>query len=223
MHFRRFWFAAGVVNANWAINPLPDPRSSDAALWSERPDRPEPRSTATSWFNSRMGSHTADSAERIEVQRFIGAPAAEIFAVLCDPQGHVAVDATGMLQSAEGKPAAAMGDTFVVHMDRESLGDIDMGKYDVTVTISKYEKDREIAWTILGRMRPQIGHIYGYQLESVEGGTKVTQYYDWSQIHPEWRERNIFPIISELALRSTLGILERAVLRGYPAGPKVVS
>src|SRR6476646_3240436 len=42
--------------------------------------------------------------ERIEVQRTIAAPAADIFAVLCDPQGHVAIDASGMLQDADGGP-----------------------------------------------------------------------------------------------------------------------
>ena len=46
-------------------------------------------------------------------------------------------------------------------MDREALNDYPMGKYDVTVTIREFEKDRLIAWTILGRIRPQIGHIYG--------------------------------------------------------------
>ncbi len=71
--------------------------------------------------------------ERIEVQRTIAAPAADIFAVLCDPQGHVAIDASGMLQDADGDPAQAVGDSFVVHMDREALNDYPLGKYDVTV------------------------------------------------------------------------------------------
>ncbi len=44
-------------------------------------------------------------SERIEVQRTIAAPAADVFAVLCDPQGHVAIDATGMLQRADGQVA----------------------------------------------------------------------------------------------------------------------
>ena len=57
---------------------------------------------------------------RIEVQRTIAAPAADIFAVLHDPQGHVAIDASGMLQDADGAPAQAVGDSFVVHMDREA-------------------------------------------------------------------------------------------------------
>jgi hypothetical protein len=42
----------------------------------------------------------------------------------------------------------------------------------------------------------------------------VTQYYDWSTIDPTWKEAIIFPIISELALRATLGILDRTVGRG---------
>ena len=154
---------------------------------------------------------------RIEVQRTIAAPAADIFAVLCDPYGHVAIDASGMLQDAEGDVATAVGDTFVIHMDREALNDYPMGKYDVTVEIRAFEKDALIAWTILGRIRPQIGHVYGYRLEpSGDGGTLVTSFYDWSDIDQHWRDANIFPIVSELALRATLGILDRTVKRGYP-------
>ncbi|HSZ46685.1 MAG TPA: SRPBCC family protein [Streptosporangiaceae bacterium] len=151
--------------------------------------------------------------ERIEVQRTIGAEPAAIFALLRDPQGHVAIDSSGMLQSADGEPVSAVGDSFVVHMDREALNDYPMGEYDVTVTISAYEQDREIAWTILGQIRPQIGHVYGYRLEPADGGTLVTSYYDWSNIDQQWREAGIFPVISEGALRATLGILARTVTR----------
>ncbi len=154
--------------------------------------------------------------DRIEVQRTIPAPAADIFAVLCDPQGHVAIDATGMLQEADGEPVRAAGESFVVHMDREALNDYPLGKYDVAVTIRQFEQDRLIAWTILGQIRPDIGHIYGYQLEPAADGTLVTSFYDWSDIDPHWREANIFPVISEGALRATLGILDRSVRRGYP-------
>jgi hypothetical protein len=153
--------------------------------------------------------------ERIEVQRTIRADAAAIFRVLCDPLGHVAIDSSGMLQDAEGEPATGVGDSFVVHMDREALNDFPMGEYDVTVSICTYEQDREIAWTILGQIKPQIGHVYGYRLEPIEDDTLVTSYYDWSQIAPEWKEANIFPILSEGALRATLGILARTATRGY--------
>jgi len=151
--------------------------------------------------------------ERFEVQRTIGAEPAEIFRVLCDPEGHVTIDSSGMLMSATGSPVGAVGDEFVVHMDRESLNDYPLGLYDVTVTIKTFEPDREIAWTILGQIKPPIGHVYGYRLEPADEGTLVTSYYDWSEIDPTWREANIFPVIPESALRATLGILARTVLR----------
>jgi hypothetical protein len=152
--------------------------------------------------------------ERIEVPRLIEAEPAKIFAVLADPNGHVTIDSSGMLQSATGDPVSKVGDTFVVHMDRESLNDYPLGRYDVTISIERFERDREIAWSVLGQIKPQIGHIYGYRLEPAEGGTLVTSYYDWSSIDPVWREANIFPVISEGALRATLGILARTVANG---------
>ncbi len=153
------------------------------------------------------------ATERIEVERTIAADPASIFGVLSDPQGHVTIDSSGMLMDATGDPVTAVGDRFVVHMDREALNDYPMGRYDVTVTIATFEPDREIAWTILGQIRPQIGHVYGYTLAPVDGGTLVTSYYDWSHIDPVYRDAGIFPVISESALRATLGILARTVGR----------
>ena len=154
------------------------------------------------------------SDQRIEVQRTIEAEPSAIFEIVRDPQGHVAIDASGMLLDASGDPVEAVGDTFVVHMDREALNDYPLGKYDVTIIITTYEPNREIAWTIHGQIEPPIGHIYGYRLEPVDDGTLVTSYYDWSEIDPVWREADIFPIIPESALRATLGILARTVRRG---------
>jgi hypothetical protein len=153
----------------------------------------------------------------MEVSRTIPADPAAIFRVLADPHGHVAIDSSGMLQDATGEPARAAGDTFVIHMDRESLNDYPLGKYDVTVTITKLEPDREIAWTVVGQLKPNIGHIYGYTLEPTPEGTVVTSYYDWSDIDPVWKEADIFPIMSEGALRATLGILDRTVTKGTRA------
>ena len=154
------------------------------------------------------------TTERMEVQRAIAAPADRIFGVLCDPQGHVAIDSSGMLMDATGGPVKSVGDTFVVHMDREALNDYPLGRYDVTVEICAFLQDQEIAWTILGQLEPPIGHVYGYRLEPVDGGTLATSYYDWSNIHPKWREADIFPVLSETALRASLGILARTVVRG---------
>jgi len=149
------------------------------------------------------------ATERIEVDRVIHASPADIFQVIQDPKGHVAIDSSGMLMGATGEPATKVGDTFVIHMDRQALNDYPLGIYDVTVLITRFEENKEIAWTVIGQLEPQIGHIYGYRMEPTDDGTLVTSYYDWSEIDPVWRERDIFPIISETALRATLGILAR--------------
>lgn len=100
-------------------------------------------------------------------------------------------------------------------MDREALGDLPMGRYDVDVVIERYRPDREIAWWIDGTIQPPIRHTYGYVLApgEVDGraGTWVTSVYDWPQVEDSWRP--MFPVIGEAALRATLGILDRVVHR----------
>lgn len=150
--------------------------------------------------------------ERFEVTREIAAPASAIFRVLCDPKGHVAIDSSGMLMAADGDPVHAVGDAFVVHMDRESLGDYPLGLYDVRVIITGFEQDALLEWTISGVIQPPIRHLYGYRLEALDGDrTQVTSYYDWSEIDEKYRDRGIFPVIPEAALKATLGILARTV------------
>jgi hypothetical protein len=152
--------------------------------------------------------------ERLEVQRAVPAPAEEIFALITNPRGHVAIDSSGMLMEASGEPVGKVGDTFVVHMDREALNDYPLGLYDVTVEIVTFEPDRDLAWTIRGNF--DIGHVYGYRLEPIAGGTLVTSYYDWSGAGQDWKDAAIFPVIPESALRATLGILARTVAPGKP-------
>jgi hypothetical protein len=148
---------------------------------------------------------------RIEVTRPIPASPSAIFDIVRSPAGHVAIDASGMLQDFTGEPAEKVGDTFVIHMDRESLNDVPLGKYDVTVHMIVFERDKEIAWD-LGPEVP-VPHFYGYRLEPGDDGvTNVTSYYDWSKVTGDLKDR--FPIVPELALRATLGILERTVKKG---------
>ena len=136
---------------------------------------------------------------------------ARIFALLSDPKGHVTIDSSGMLMDSTGEPATKVGDEFVIHMDREALNDFPMGRYDVTVHITTFEPDREIAWTIRGRSSRRSAISTATRSSRPRGGTLVTSYYDWSTIDPQWKEADIFPIIPESALRATLGILERTL------------
>lgn len=159
---------------------------------------------------------------RFEVSRTIPASAADIFAVLRDPEGHVAIDASGMIMSAHGgKPVDAVGDRFDLKMHRDALGDLALGRYDVTVVITGYERDREIAWTVDSPLLDvPLNHFYGYTLRPAgDEGTEVVLWYDWSEVNEIWIGRELpgvgivrFPVISEATLRATLGILERTVV-----------
>lgn len=148
------------------------------------------------------------------MQRAVAASPGEIFDVLRDPRGHVAIDSFGMLMAASGDVVGKVGDSFLVHMDREALNDYPLGLYDVTVEIVTFEPEREIAWTVHGQL--DLGHVYGYRLERIDEGTLVTSYYDWSAADQSWKDAAIFPVIPESALRATLGILARTVAPGKP-------
>jgi hypothetical protein len=145
--------------------------------------------------------------DRFEVQRRIEAPPADLFRLICDPRGHVAIDASGTLMSASGDVVTGVGDTFVIHMDREALHDFDLGRYDMTVTITGFEQDRLLEW----QPSQSWAHLYGYVLSPCDGGTEVTLYCDWSKVDQEWKDSGVFPVISEGTLRATLGILDRTV------------
>jgi len=157
-----------------------------------------------------MAENDDPAVERHEVSRTIPASAAAIFAVVSSPAGHVAIDASGMLQDYTGEPATKVGDEFVIHMDREALGDLPMGKYDATVTMTAWEQDRFLTWEVSGPGFPSIGHYYGYRLEPNDDGTTlVTSIYDWANVDESMKQ--YWPVVPLSALKATLGILERTV------------
>ena len=94
--------------------------------------------------------------------RTIPAAAEEIWRVITDPAGHVAIDGSGMLMAApDARPVNNVGDQFTIHMDREALGDMPLGKYTVTNTVTSYEPHKHFEWTVAGLDMPPIGHVYG--------------------------------------------------------------
>ena len=149
--------------------------------------------------------------DRIEVTRPIAASPSAIFDIVRSPGGHVAIDASGMLQDFTGEPAEKVGDTFMIHMDRSRSTTSPWVSTTSRCTSSPSSATREIAWD-LGPDIP-FPHFYGYRLEPGDDGvTNVTSYYDWSKVTGDIKER--FPIVPESALRATLGILDRTVRRG---------
>lgn len=125
----------------------------------------------------------------------IPAPPEAIFEVLCDPQGHVAIDSSGMLHGTDGQLVSAVGDAFVVHMDREALNDFPM---ETPGNIGNPRVRARQAHCLDGSRAdlPADRHGYGFTLEPTAEGTVVTSFYDWSRIDDKWREAGIFPVIS---------------------------
>ena len=149
--------------------------------------------------------------DRISATRRIAAPAASIFAIITDPAGQVAIDGSHMLVGApHAKRLEAVGDSFSINMDRDALGDLPLGQYQVLNTVTKIEPDRLLEWNVGSAERGPLGHVYGYELEPAgDDGTDVTSYCDWSGISDALRERiPRWPIVPKMALISTLEKLD---------------
>lgn len=101
--------------------------------------------------------------------RVIRASAATVFDVLADPSKHPAIDGSGSVKATRPGAVArlAMGSKFGM--------DMKVGvPYKIENTVVEFEEGRTIAWRHFG------GHRWRYELEAVDGGTKVTETFDWS-------------------------------------------
>ncbi|MDA8269668.1 MAG: SRPBCC family protein [Actinomycetota bacterium] len=108
------------------------------------------------------------TAPVIARSRVIPASPAAIFDLLADPAAHARLDGSGSVRSAVGNPARlSLGATFAMNM-RIGL------PYRVTNTVVEFEEGRRIAWRHFG------GHVWRYELEPVDGGTRVTETFDGS-------------------------------------------
>ena len=109
-----------------------------------------------------------DPSKIISRSKFVPAPAQAIFDVLADPARHRDFDGSGSVQQARSDAPArlSLGATFGMDMK------IGM-RYRITNTVVEFEEPRLIGWRHFG------GHIWLYILEPVEGGTNVTEQFDW--------------------------------------------
>ncbi|HEX3705521.1 MAG TPA: SRPBCC family protein [Mycobacteriales bacterium] len=119
-------------------------------------------------------SETKDSAS---VERVIPATPEAIFALIADPSRHHEIDGSGTVRDAKDMPATLeLGAKFGMSM---KLG----VRYSTVSTVIEYEPGRRLAWqtypTVGGRLAG--GRIWRYELEQVEGGTRVRETWDISQ------------------------------------------
>jgi len=93
-----------------------------------------------------------------------------IFDLLADPRRHGEIDGSGSIQSAQidAPERLSLNATFGMQM---KIG----LSYKITNTVVEFEETKTIAWRHFG------GHIWRYILEPVDGGTKVTEQFDWNK------------------------------------------
>jgi uncharacterized protein YndB with AHSA1/START domain len=102
----------------------------------------------------------------------VAAPADVVFSIVADPHQHPRIDGSGTVRGAiEGPHRLSLGARFAMRM---RLG----APYRITSTVVEFEEDRRLAW------RHPLGHVWRYELEPVEGGTSVTESFDYSTVGP---------------------------------------
>ena len=120
----------------------------------------------------------SDPRDTESVERVIPAAADRIFALLADPSRHKEIDGSGTVKDAkESAHRVKLGDKFGMSM---KLG----LPYTMVSTVIEFEDDRRIAWQsrppgVFGKISG--GRIWRYELEPVEGGTRVRETWDISQ------------------------------------------
>ena len=113
------------------------------------------------------------------VERIIPAPADKIFDLIADPRQHPEIDGSGSVRKAQDAPERlSLGAKFGMAM---KLGI----PYSMESTVIEFEDNRRIAWQ--SRPPGSIGSRFGggriwrYELEPVEGGTRVRESWDISE------------------------------------------
>lgn len=113
---------------------------------------------------------TSDPSKIVTRSTIVSAPAQMIFDLLADPRRHGEIDGSGSVQSAQinAPERLSLNATFGMQM---KIG----LSYKITNTVVEFEEGKTIAWRHFG------GHIWRYILEPVDGGTKVTEQFDWNK------------------------------------------
>ena len=141
---------------------------------------------------------------RLAISKRVRATPAHVFEIGSDPNMHVVIDGSRMLEAAPGaKRLTAPGETFEIAMDRESLGDLPMGKYKVLNTVTRIVPNELFEWNVGSREHGAFGHVYGWEITAVSADeTDVTNYCDWSAISEGVRDR--FPIVPKEMMERTV-------------------
>ena len=130
----------------------------------------------------------------VSAQLVVKASPEKIFDLLADPTKHSLIDGSGSVKAGRpGNPKRlSLGAKFSMDM-RIKL------PYRISNTVVEFEENRRIAWW------HHAHNIWRYELEPVDGGTRVTETFDFSKGRGAWLiERMGYPKKNPAAMESTL-------------------
>lgn len=142
----------------------------------------------------------------VTVERLIGAPPGQIFALLSDAGRHQSFDGSGTVQGTKkSERPLQRGSRFGMSMK--------MGAgYRTANTVIEYEQDRRIAWQTTGFGGLVGGRIWRYELEPSGDGTLVRETWDISQDKQRFLlKRSNFPAKTKNDMTRTLARIADAV------------
>jgi uncharacterized protein YndB with AHSA1/START domain len=135
----------------------------------------------------------------VQVSRVIPAEPQAIFDLLADPRRHAEIDGSGTVKAARtnAPERLTLGSKFGMDMRLKV-------PYRITNEVVEFDEATLISWRHFG------GHIWRYRLEAVEGGTLVTEEFDWSTNKSPLMLKVIkAPQRNKVAMEATLERMER--------------
>ena len=141
---------------------------------------------------------------KVSTSRVISADRQALFDLVADPRVHPLIDGSGTVTGArDGLPERlSLGARFGMDMKAGA-------PYRVTNTVVEFEEGELIAW------RHFSGHRWRYRFRDVDGGTEVTETFDWSTARIKRAvELAGFPERNLRAMEATLRRLDRLATTG---------
>ncbi len=104
----------------------------------------------------------------VSVSKLVPANPEQIFELLADPQMHCTIDGSGSVVAAKSSAPTrlSLNATFGMSMKKGA-------PYKITNTVVEFVEAKQIAWRHFG------GHVWRYILEPTNGGTMVTEQFDY--------------------------------------------
>lgn len=143
---------------------------------------------------STSSPRNSDPAKIVSVTVKVNAAPQTIFDLLADPSKHGEIDGSGSVRNAQSSAPARLSLGAKFGMDMK-LG----VNYKITNEVVEFDEPRRIAWRHFG------GHVWRYVLEPVDGGTMVTEQFDWNTAKSPLMMRVMnYPAKNRVSIEKTL-------------------